>query len=792
MLLVVVPVAIVLLIQSLAGELGPLEGFHFGEQLVGARLVGHGWFPWRDVVLTHGLFQDVIYTYGTGVFGNSVWGFLSGVGIIMGPLYILSVYFLLVYLLGRNWLVLVFAGLIMIDATLAPENFRLILWPLILLLLALALNRPTRTRTVGLAFLIVLQTALTPEAAPSIVAVALVLIAYEWFDRTPGASIVSSFPRTLEVGVAGVAFASLFAGYLAANHALDDFVYTSIQLVHGHALSGGLPPVPSPGSMTQAKFDVLALLPPVALVISIGYAIARLRLRRGFSTEDWVMAAAAIFLLFYYPKFLSRMDTGHLYQPFVTALPLLFYIAFRAVEGAEGAIRSRWPGNLSLRLTAHPVGLVVAGLTIVLQWGLLHDRIENAPGRHKVPVTAAPTIQRVGYTQTFDTRALGDLKQVVNAYLGPKDRLFDFSNTPLVFFYLMDRYPSTRYFHVTLTYAATLQDDLIDRLQKAKPKLIVFDNDGDPFIGLSNWDGIPTMVRTYKVSQWILDRYKPLLWTHGFTFYARRDMPPPSKVDLHLSPAPVTHGVADSVQPCTWGYAPNFLSSAAEPPSGAKGVKTRVHRGPDQVTVTGWAGDPNAKLPAREVILADGDRVVERLQPSISRPDLIAYGLPEGIKKSGFQTQVPLLPSGRLRIFVVARDGRIGQIVPLGGHPAHGTVTLDGRRIQLDPKAIYGQINSTVRARSTKVGLPPGSRWRDYRWLEVDAGASGFKRGTFVLYDRQNRPNANREISFQTLDNSPDRYIVPVGSCAQWHAYPARSLFLNHNAQDISSVRLIR
>src|SRR5204863_7284648 len=122
-------------------------------------------------------------------------------------------------------------------------------------------------------------------------------------------------------------------------------------------------------------------------------------------------------------------------------------------------------------------------------------------------------------------------------------------NTPLVFFYIMHRYPSIRYFHVSLTYSTELQADVIRRLSKAKPKLIVFDNDSSPFIALSNWDGIPNMVRSYDISRWILDHYKPLLWTHGFTIYARRDQPAPSKAGLHLSTPPVTKGVPYSVQP---------------------------------------------------------------------------------------------------------------------------------------------------------------------------------------------------------------------------------------------------
>ncbi len=796
LLLVAAPVALVLFLQSLPGESGTIDFFHGGEQIVGSKLVLNGWFPWRDVVLTHGIMQDVVYSFGRGVFGNSFWGHFAGIAMIMKPLYLVSVFFLIVYLVGRNWLFLLFAALLLIGPNVAPENFRLILWPLILLLLAVDLDRPTALKSVGLAFLVVVQTVLTPEAVPAVVAIMVVLVLYEWYHRKPGIGIASTFSRTLWVAGAGIGFASLFAGYLAAHHALDDFVYISIALVHGHAASGAMPPEPNPGSVSDAGLDALALIPVAALLVSFAYAVVRVRLRQGFYTADWVMGAAAIFLLFYYPKFLSRMDTGHVYQPFVAGLPLYLYIIYRVVTAIERMIRNRWRGNLVANLTAHPVSLSLVVLVTALSWGTYHDRIGQAPALYRPGVSAPPQYARIGYTQVFDGKAYRDVKRVVDAYLSPNDRLFDFSNTPMLFFYVMGRYPSTRYFHVSLVLSAELQKDLIDRLEKAPPKLVVFDNDSLPFIGLSNWDGIPNMVRNYLVGQWILDRYRPLLWTHGFTIYARRDMAPPSKVNLHLAQKPVTQGVAYSVEPCTWGSAPNFLSGPGMPGPEAGGVGAHARAVSPEITIVGWAGDPGAKLPAREVITTIDGKVVGRTKPHLMRPDLVAYGLPKGFGTAGFQMQVQGAPPGqpgRLRVFGVSRDGQLTELVGQGAKPAKGTIQVGGREVQLDPTAVYGQINSTTRTQAVQFRLPRGSRWTDYRWLEVDAGKNGFKRGNFTVYDRPTRPSTGREITFQTLDSSPDRYIVPVGSCAQWHAYRGHRLFLNFDVpEDISAVRLIR
>lgn len=793
LLLVVVPVALVLLRQVMIGDLGVLEGFHFGELLEGATLVGDGWMPWRDVVLTHGLFQDVIYTYGRGVFGNSVWGFLMGTGMIMAPLYIVSVYFLLVYLLRRNWALLVFAFLLLLDPALAAEQFRMILWPPILLLLATVLDRPAGPRTALLGVLVVVQTILTPEAVPGVIAVGAVLIGCEWYRRRGSEPLADRYRRTIWFAGATTASALVFAVYLAARGALDDYVFLSINLVHGHALSGGMPPEPSLGTISTFAFDFLAIAPMVALLISFGYAVVMLRLRRSIRTEDWVMAAAAIFLLFYYPKFLARMDSGHLYQPFVVGIPLMLYIVGRAVDALDGAIRGWRPGRSLVRLCAHPASLVLVLVTVFLYWGANRDHVKNAPVFHH-PVAAAPAeVKRVGYSQSFDTQAFRDLRRAVDAYLKPGEPVFDFSNTPLIVHYLMNRRPSTRYFHVAVAYPAKLQSDLIDRLERKKPKLIVFDNDGDPFIGLSNWDGIPSMVRLYEASQWILDRYRPVLWTHGFTLYARRDAPPPSRAGLDLAVPPVTSGVGFTVQPCTWGDIPNFLSGAGLPPDDARSVSARARPALNQATVIGWAGDPNAKEPARQVIATVDGRVVGRIQPKLPRPDLVAFGLPEGFRQAGFQMQFPVPPGKDYKVYGVSRNGRLSELVAKGQKPEKGATEIEGRTTTVDAKSVYGQINSATRTNAVKFSLPAGSSWDDYRWLEVESGGDGFAPATFTVYDKQSRPTQEREISFDTLDDSPNPYVVPVGSCSQWHSYRSGHLYLNFDhPQDISAVRLIR
>lgn len=789
LLLLAAPVGLFLLLASLPGDLGPLEMFESGQGLLGAKLVGEGWLPWRDVVLAHGPFLDAGNpALGFALFENSQWGRFAAYSLLTAPFYLVSTFLLFAYLFRRNIPFLLLSGLVLVDGTFAPADVRFILWPLSLLLLAAVLNRPTRLRSAALAFMVAAQAIVTPEAAPVVPAVAVVLVLYEWYWREPGSRIASAFQRTLWFAGAGVVFASAFAIYMASRGGLDDFIYITASLVQGHVLSGGIPPRPVDESDVQYAFQAFA--PVAALLISFAYVVARLRLRRAFVTDDWVIAAVAIFLLPYYLKYLAYMDSPHLHQVFGIALPLMLFIVYRPVTLVERWIRGRWARNPILRAT-HPVSLVLALTVAVIVWGRVESDINNAEARFRPSVPEEPVSERVGYSSApFDPVMYRDLKRVIDSYLGPNDRLFDFTNAPTLFYYLMDRDPSTRYLVVLVAHTENLQDDLVNQLRESPPKLIIFDSGS---AGLPNWDGIPNKVRHYAVSQWILDHYRPLLATHRTIIYARRDMPSPSQVGLNLAEKPITRGVPFSGQPCTWGYAPNFLSSPPEPSEGARGVGARVGPAPNFVTVIGWAGDPKAKQPAREVIATVGGEIAGRVKPGLSRPDLVAYGLPKGFERAGFQMQVPVQPHKRLRVFAVSRSGQLNEIVDKGGTPAHGAVMIGRRTTRLAPNAVWGQLNSTTHEQVLQIDRPAGARWRDYRWLEVDARPSGFRKGTFTVYDRQTRPWVGREISFQTLDDSPHRYIVPVGSCSQWHGYRGRRLFLNFDTpQDVSAVRLIR
>jgi hypothetical protein len=444
------------------------------------------------------------------------------------------------------------------------------------------------------------------------------------------------------------------------------------------------------------------------------------------------------------------------------------------------------------------VALALPVVIVVYFWGPLHTEIDTAPATYRPPAHTPPAFARVGYAAQFDGPAFQDLRQIIDAYLGPSDRIFDFTNEPALFYYFLGRDPSSRWYAPNgIVDTAELQRDVIKELRRAPPKLIVFDDTDSTMTGLPSMDGAPADVRMYLISDWILSHYRPLLVSHGRTIYALRSLPPASSLHLKLDQRPATAGVPFLGQACNWGDSPTFLTGPVEPPSGAPTVAASMSRfAAGTVILTGWAGDMRAREQAREVIATFNGRIVGSAVPGTSRPDVPAAGYPPGFVYSGFRIPIPIWAnaSKALRVYAVGHDGSIAQL-SMYTVPAHGGRARVGRRtVALQPAAVIGHVESESSTGPVEqIQLPAGSKWSDYRWLEIDAPGSGFRRGDFAVSDQPNLLNLGHAIGFGTLARSPHRYIVPVSSCPQWHGYSSAGLFLTTlPAQPVAGVRLIR
>ena len=75
-----------------------------------------------------------------------------------------------------------------------------------------------------------------------------------------------------------------------------------------------------------------------------------------------------------------------------------------------------------------------------------------------------------------------------------------------------------------------------------------------------------------------------------------------------------------------------------------------------------------------------------------------------------------------------------------------------------------------------RIGLPVGTKWTDFRWLEVRSD-SELPASSFDLSD-QDSPDASHGILFKILPHGGKTVFVRVGSCSQWHGFTSSALSL--------------
>jgi hypothetical protein len=791
LLLVAAPVLLFLVLARLPGEIGPLDTFHEGELMAAADLTADGAVPWRDLLFVHGFLADVVAPLiGFSTFENSRWGHYAGALMIVAPVYFISQYFLFAYLFRRNVLFLLGTQLAVVLGLIADVHVRFVLMPVALLLLAAVLRKPSWARAAGLAGVLLLQAVLSPETTVAIPALLAAIGLFELYSYDRTSPLLVNFRRTGRTVASGaLALAALFVVF-AALRILDDFIFFYRTFLSDHVLTGGIPV-----SWVDTRFRVAAIAPVAVVIGTIWFFAAAWRTRRSPVIDDWVMAGLALTVLLYYPKFLARPDFPHLNQVFAVAVPLLAYALYRALSLLEERPMRLGASRAVPRLWATAVALVVVA---VLSPTPLTDAARAIPGRVSSQAHFDPVPPRLGFLSPFATSLEGirDIRRLLGAYLGPEDHVFDFSNNPLLFYYLLDHRTPSRYFHVSMAIREHTQSDLILQLERRRPSLIVFSS-GQAW-GLPAWDGISNQVRHYKVSEYILDHYQPLFSSHNFLFMARKGEGARAQRNFHaaLYEQPITEGLYLRTLPCDWGYAPNFLASGPEERDVARGVDVPVRPVQGVFTAGGWAADLEARRPAQHVVAALGRRVYGHGVPSIERPE-VAGGLGDpGFVRLGFTLVIPAaVPLQQLRFYGLTRDGTARELVygPESGLAPQSSVpdrVIFGQRsYRVTSGGIHGWVETAASDKRTfEFSLPEGVTTADYDWLEISPD-SRVEDVQFGVTD--SRGAHDRTITFRMLGRRQSSVRLHVGACSQWHGFGSRLYLESAGGTAITKVRLI-
>jgi hypothetical protein len=800
-------VAIFLLTAFLPGTIYHFTGFDDAQSVVGADLLTRGYFPWRDFMFIHGLFEDALRSsIGFGVFQHSVWGATAGTTLIVTPMCWVGYYLLSVWANRRGSLAVlaVFALAAWGGQSVAT---RFVVVPLIFILLGEALRRPRPAWMVGFTAALFIEAVLVPEALFQVIAVVIVIIAADLVHRDAAQAWWPALRRTRYFVATGVILSAAFAVFLALNHALTAFVDYYQIFGPGHDASGAIPPT----SVTTIDYTLFAIAGAL-VILTIAMVTWRTLGRRSFSARDWVTVAAAILTGLYGEKALGRFDGGHVQQTTAVAVPLAILWAATAVQRVDSVASAFFSARLRRFRTLAPAGgwvrqpfAVVALVLIAVLVPNVASTIWNSPGRTKSNVASLATAPLIGYDTptTYNRRLLADLATVTSTYAGSTGKVFDNTNGLGYIYYLMQRDPATAFVHVSMAQSEYAQGLLIGQLRKARPSLVVFDDLG--LFGLPSWDLVRNNVRHYQVAQYLLDGWTPIVRSDSVLFMLRNDlvasMPQVPTVPSLTAP-PQTTELNFAVPVCNWGYAANFVDSLPAGPSLTLPVTPLGHV--RRLGVSGWAFDPAAHLAPLRIVVMIGNSVVADVLPSVGRLDVASHFRDGAAATSGFDVSVnSSAPDAAVHVYALERDGMLHPFgVRSSAVPSVAPIRMpDGSRLEVTGAVLGGWRLKRSVVTLYELAVPAATRLSSFQ-LATFTGSSAFGTATFELTDvplpdvdlpghQVVTGNVTHEIKAGVLPVSGSSLPVRVGSCLQWHGYATRTLYLlQTNGAPVTGVRL--
>jgi hypothetical protein len=589
LLAVVVGSAAVFLISSrLPGQLGGFNGFDDAQNLVGAHLLSHGYFPWRDFQFAHGLWQDALQNMvGFAIFGSTRWGSVANSGVLLVPLLWIVIYLFAVWFCRNSrWflafvVVLVLSGLVSAQVLLPSslvdaQDTRFIAAPVILVVLGETLRRRSFGWCVALMFVVFVQGVLVPETLFLALPVLLVVVAADLTHRPAGGRVWPSLRRSYWCAAVGVVLVGAWCVFLAVNHALNGWIQFFGLVALGHDAEGDIPLAADVPAVTVGTFALCILL----VLLTFWYIAARVRGGRQLSVRDWVTVASAGFIALYGEEALGRFDGGHIDLVVIAALPLMLLWAERALTAADDLVRDTFAGGKSLiRSPATIAAAVIIALAAPIAGApTVMASVGSISAREHAFSAAEPTIRGLGYTApgAVSSELLSDLATALNTYAGRSGTVFDMTNSEGYVYFLLNRRPAGPFTSIGLALNGYSQQLVIDSLRRTRPRVVLFDSE---FFGLWQWDGIDNNVRDYAVSQYLLDNYRPVLDTHGVLLLLRDDVMASRPPVPRLRQRPVSTNLYFSSSACAWGDTPNFLASAPAGRSVFLRVTAREHTG---------------------------------------------------------------------------------------------------------------------------------------------------------------------------------------------------------------------
>jgi hypothetical protein len=775
------------LTSALPGPAGTVEGFDDMMGVAGAEQIHDGAFPWRDLLMVHGIFEDALRSMvGFELFGHTVWGARAAYTALWIPLGWVGV-----YVLG-NWVARSrgLAPIALLLTTVALSTVveippRWVLAAPVFLLMGIALRRPERRWTSILTTALFAEAVLVPEALLQVLAVALVLVLVDLRGRGPGPWWRAP-NRFLTFVLTGLACSVLFAGYLALHSALDDFYGYYRIFGPGHVASGFLPIGPYAPRASMLGFVVSSLLVGATLCWAWVTAVRR----KAMTSSEWLILTSAILAALYGEKALGRFDSVHINQSVAVTMPLVVVWVGWLLPRLDSYARVRLLRIGSLpRVVASSLASVLLSVLVVVVTPSTATSVWRAPA-HNVAAAGPAEISRLGFAEpeAFDVGWVSDLRSIIDALAGPDAKVFDFSNSPGVFYYLLRERSPTSYYHVSMAIPEAAQRGLIKQLERTRPEIVAFDATR---FGLSAWDSVVNPVRHFLVSQYVLDGWKPVVKADGVLLMLRNDLVRTSGIRLpQLGESALTTHLHSAVPTCDWGNVPGFLATEAVGPRVRLDVTDPVPA--RELSFTGWTYGDGARTAVQRVVVAVGPQVVGTLSPTGPRRDLVARLHEPGAASAGFSGTVATTVAGRAEPYAILADGSARPIRPPAGD-APERIFGQGESHPVIGVPLAGEIEQEHRARvqRAEITLPSEMHPGAYSLATFRASSGPIGPSRVTLYGTIDGEPGGGSIRFTALPDSRSSAGVPVGSCLQWHGFETGRFFIvQRGGHPIDSVTL--
>jgi hypothetical protein len=579
--LLAVPVALFLTTAVLEGDQPGWNVFEAGQQLVTLRLIHLGEIPYRDFLPFHGLMMDTLFNaLGYRLISASAWGAFVGAGLFIVPLSWVANYLFAYRVAGVSWVALLTTLLLFFNSTLMAAGERLMFWPLILVLLSVAFDRRSAIVSFCAGAAVTIFALLVPEATYAVPAFGIALLAHDAYHAGwPGPRVIRAFRLTLWAVAGGMVVTSCLFVILIAEHAVGGFIDFYVTQVPGHFLEGALPISITP--MT-AQFLFWIVAPGVATMLAFSIVALRIRLRLRLRTNDFLMVAAGVFTILYYAaEFLARADAGHADVAYSGAIPLLMLCGWEVLRWLNGWVRARLRGSDAghLRWPVVYVAAAIAGITATTSIPTL---VAAAPSNFRPTAASEPWLPSVGYIANTDEAVSSDVGTFLSTFLKPGANIYDFSNQPGLYFYILDYRPASRHFFTGTDYSEASQDETIADLEVNHPEFVIMF--GSAFGALPSWDGLSNAVRDYAISQYVLGHYRPFADVDGQIIYIqdKTTVSIPAWLRSELGSALTLTDLPFQYPTCSWGNTPAFLD--VQPPLGDTSVTVGGGTNPSQ----GW------------------------------------------------------------------------------------------------------------------------------------------------------------------------------------------------------------